>query len=71
MNPYKIEGPALISFSGGRTSGFMLKKIIDAHGGLLPEDVYVVFANIGKEMRQTLDFVNERPDRDWETIIFF
>jgi len=24
-NPYKIQGPALISFSGGRTSGFMLK----------------------------------------------
>ena len=59
MNPYKIEGPALISFSGGRTSGFMLKKIIDAYEGQLPEDVYVVFANTGKEMPQTLDFVNE------------
>ena len=59
MNPYKIEGPALISFSGGRTSGFMLKKIIDAYEGQLPEDVYVVFANTGKEMSQTLDFVNE------------
>jgi 3'-phosphoadenosine 5'-phosphosulfate sulfotransferase (PAPS reductase)/FAD synthetase len=58
-NPYKIEGPALISFSGGRTSGYMLKKIIDAYEGQLPEDVYVVFANTGKEMPQTLDFVNE------------
>ena len=59
LNPYKIEGPALISFSGGRTSGFMLKKILDAYEGKLPSDVYVVFANAGKEMPQTLDFVND------------
>jgi len=58
-NPYKIEGPALISFSGGRTSGYMLKKIIDSYEGQLPKDVYVVFANTGKEMPQTLDFVDE------------
>ena len=32
-HPYKIDGPAIISFSGGRTSGFMLRQIIDAHGG--------------------------------------
>ena len=46
-NPYKIEGPALISFSGGRTSGFMLYHILQAHGGTLPEDYFVVFANTG------------------------
>ena len=57
MNPYKIKGPALISFSGGRTSAFMLKQIIDAHGGTLPDDIYVTFANTGKEMPETLDFV--------------
>jgi 3'-phosphoadenosine 5'-phosphosulfate sulfotransferase (PAPS reductase)/FAD synthetase len=57
MNPYKIEGPALISFSGGRTSAFMLKQIIDAHEGTLPDDIYVTFANTGKEMPETLDFV--------------
>ena len=49
INPYKIEGPALISFSGGRTSGFMLHNIIQAHGGKLPDDIHVVFANTGKE----------------------
>ena len=59
LNPYKIEGPALISFSGGRTSGFMLKKILDAYEGKLPSDVHVVFANTGKEMPQTLDFIND------------
>jgi hypothetical protein len=57
--PYKIDGPALISFSGGRTSGFMLWNIIQAHGGTLPEDVYVTFANTGKEAPETLDFVHE------------
>ena len=58
-NPYKIQGPALISFSGGRTSGFMLWNIIQAHGGTLPEDIYVTFANTGKEAPETLDFVHE------------
>jgi len=58
MNPYKINSPALISFSGGRTSGFMLHNIIHAYGGKLPDDIYVVFANTGKEAPETLDFVH-------------
>jgi len=58
-NPYRITGPALISFSGGRTSGFMLKHILDAHGGTLPADVHVAFANTGKERDETLRFVHE------------
>ena len=58
-NPYKIEGNALISFSGGRTSGFMLYQILQAWGGKLPDDVHVVFANTGKEMPQTLDFIHD------------
>lgn len=62
-NPYCIEGPALISFSGGRTSGYMLKHILDAHGGTLPADVHVAFANTGREMPETLDFVQECSER--------
>lgn len=58
-NPYLIEGPALISFSGGRTSGFMLHEILNAFGGTLPSDVHVVFANTGKEREETLRFVYE------------
>ena len=58
-NPYKIEGPALISFSGGRTSGFMLYQILQAYGGTLPDDIYVVYANTGKEMPETLDFIKD------------
>ena len=62
-NPFLIDGPTLISFSGGRTSGFMLKQILDAHGGALPENVRAVFANTGKEMPETLDFVRECGDQ--------
>lgn len=58
-NPYLVEGPALISFSGGRTSGYMLKMILDAHGGKLPEYVHVCFANTGMEREETLRFVYE------------
>ena len=70
MNPYKIESPALISFSGGRTSGFMLKQIIYAYEGTLPNDIYVVFANKGKEMPQTLDFVKDCAER-WDCKIYW
>lgn len=56
---YRIEGPALISFSGGRTSAFMLHEILRAHGGTLPADVVVAFANTGKEREETLRFVHE------------
>jgi 3'-phosphoadenosine 5'-phosphosulfate sulfotransferase (PAPS reductase)/FAD synthetase len=58
-NPYLIEGPALISFSGGRTSGFMLHEILRAHDGRLPDDVHVTFANTGKEREETLRFVHD------------
>jgi hypothetical protein len=58
-DPFRIEGPATISFSGGRTSGYMLWRILQAWGGDLPPDVRVCFANTGKEMPQTLDFVRD------------
>ena len=59
VSGYKIPTPALISFSGGRTSAFMLKQILNAYDGKLPEDIKVCFANTGKEMPETLDFVHE------------
>lgn len=58
-NPYLITGPALISFSGGRTSAFMLWSILQAHGGKLPGNIVVAFANTGKEREETLRFVHE------------
>lgn len=59
MNPYLITGPAMVAFSGGRTSAFMLWSILQAHGGTLPPDVIVAFANTGKEREETLRFVHE------------
>jgi 3'-phosphoadenosine 5'-phosphosulfate sulfotransferase (PAPS reductase)/FAD synthetase len=60
---FRIGGPALISFSGGRTSAYMLRRILEAHDGILPPDVKVTFANTGKEMPQTLDFVRDCGER--------
>lgn len=59
MERYKINEQAIISFSGGRSSGYMLKKIIDAYDGALPDHLKIVFANTGKEMPETLDFVRD------------
>lgn len=60
-DPYQIHGPALISFSGGRTSAFMLRQILDRG---VPPDVHVVFADTGKERRETYAFVEEC-ERRW------
>jgi 3'-phosphoadenosine 5'-phosphosulfate sulfotransferase (PAPS reductase)/FAD synthetase len=70
FGPYLVEAPALISFSGGRSSAFMLKQIIDEYGGRLPENVIPCFANTGKEMPQTLDFVAECGERWGAEIIW-
>lgn len=58
--PFLIEGPAVISFSGGRTSAYMLRRILDVG---LQSDVHVMFANTGKEREETLDFVHEIEQR--------
>lgn len=61
--PYMLpEGNVQISFSGGRTSAYMLHQIALANGGI-PDRAAVVFANTGREMPQTLDFVQECSDR--------
>jgi 3'-phosphoadenosine 5'-phosphosulfate sulfotransferase (PAPS reductase)/FAD synthetase len=58
-NLYRSTDPTIISFSGGRTSAFMLWKVLDAYDGKLPENIKVCFANTGKEMPETLDFVRD------------
>lgn len=58
-SPYFCHGPTLISFSGGRTSAYMLYMALCAHGGALPSYVYVTFCNTGKEREETLRFVHE------------
>lgn len=58
IDPFKIDGPTCISFSGGRTSAYMLHRVLEANGGL-PADAIVCFANTGKECEETLDFVRD------------
>lgn len=70
MNPFLIAGPALVSFSGGRTSAYMLHRILQAHDGKLPADVYVTFANTGKEREETLRFVHDCETR-WNVPVYW
>jgi 3'-phosphoadenosine 5'-phosphosulfate sulfotransferase (PAPS reductase)/FAD synthetase len=58
-DPFHIVGPAHVSTSGGLTSGFMLRRVLDAHGGSLPPCVHALFCNTGKERPETLDFIHE------------
>ena len=57
-DPFKITGPTCISFSGGRTSAYMLWRVLQSNGGL-PSDAVVCFANTGKEDEATLRFVRD------------
>lgn len=61
-DPFKIDGPTCISFSGGRTSAYMLWRVLQSNGGL-PSEAVVCFANTGKEDPATLDFVRDCGDR--------
>lgn len=61
--PYLLERPAIVAFSGGRTSAFMLRQIIDAFGGSLPEDVIPCFQNTGLEHCGTYTFIREVEER--------
>lgn len=57
-NPFHITERTAISLSGGRTSAYMLHRVLEANGGL-PENVIVMFANTGKEAEETLRFVRD------------
>ena len=58
-NPFEIKEPTCISFSGGRTSAYMLWRVLDANNGIPPPNAKVMFANTGKEEEATLKFVND------------
>lgn len=85
-DPFLITGPTCLSFSGGRTSAYMLWRVLQAN---TPEDIarwlVVCFANTGKEEEATLRFVRDaevhfgchvvwleyRPDGDGFAVVDF
>lgn len=61
--------PNVILFSGGRTSGFMLRRLLDTVSLEWP-DWITIFCNTGKEREATLDFVHEIETR-WNTPVIW
>jgi len=57
-DPFKIIEPTVVSFSGGRTSAYMLWRILQSNDGL-PEEAKVIYANTGKEEEATLEFIRD------------
>lgn len=53
---FRITDRTAISLSGGRTSAYMLRRVLESNGGL-PDCARVMFANTGLEHEATLEFV--------------
>jgi 3'-phosphoadenosine 5'-phosphosulfate sulfotransferase (PAPS reductase)/FAD synthetase len=68
VNPFLIKEPTVISFSGGRTSAYMLWRVLQAHDMSPPSDAKVIFCNTGKEHEATLDFVRDI-EKQWNVHI--
>jgi 3'-phosphoadenosine 5'-phosphosulfate sulfotransferase (PAPS reductase)/FAD synthetase len=62
-DPFKLTGPTCLSFSGGRTSAYMLWLVLQSN---TREDIerwlVICFANTGKEDEATLRFVQACAD---------
>ena len=67
-NPFLITEPTCISFSGGRTSAYMLWRVLQSNGGTLPAEAIVCFANTAKEDEATLRFIQACSD-NWNVEI--
>lgn len=48
----------IISFSGGQTSGYMLRRLMDENARDFDAKFSVIYNNTGREYDETLDFVN-------------
>lgn len=69
MNHFLITEPTAISFSGGRTSAYLLRRVLDANNGL-PDCAKVLFCNTGKEDEATLEFV-QQCEANWNVPIIW
>lgn len=69
-DPFKISGPTCLSLSGGRTSAYMLWRVLDSNGldCVINDELCVVFANTGREVPATLNFVR-RISEKWHVPI--
>lgn len=68
-DPFVIDGPTCLSFSGGSTSGYMLWRTLQANPPeVRAQYLRVAFANTGCEHERTLEFVRECGLR-WEVPI--
>ena len=64
-NPYWLDTANtqdlfyILSISGGRSSAYLLRHVLDAHDGVLPPNSEAIFCNTGHERDETLDFVRD------------
>lgn len=59
-DPFKIHDRTCVEFSGGRSSAYMLWRVLQANGGWpAGHELEVIFANTGREAEATLEFVRE------------
>ena len=63
FDPFKISEPTALSFSFGRSSAYLLWRILQANGGL-PVHSVVCFTNTGKEDEASLRF-GKRCSEEW------
>ena len=70
-DPFRLpDGPVQIGLSGGRTSAYMLWRLMQANPDWSNERVKVIFTNTGREMPETLDFLAEI-ERRWSVPIIW
>jgi 3'-phosphoadenosine 5'-phosphosulfate sulfotransferase (PAPS reductase)/FAD synthetase len=64
MGPFKLTEPTCLAFSGGRTSAYLLWRILESNTrDEVMEYLHPVFCNTGKEEEASLRFVKECGER--------
>ncbi len=62
-DPFAVPVPSVIGLSGGRSSAYLLRRVLDAHGGVLPDGVHAAFANTGLLHPEAMALVRECSER--------